>query len=570
MRSMLRSACLLAFALASGSAQALGLGQMQVQSALGEPLLAVIPIISADASELVNLDAGLASPETFTRIGLEPPYGILADMHFTVGSDAQGRPLIRITTTQPVTQPVLDFLVQVDWGQGKLVREYTANMATPGSVAAAPDVAVQAPAVQAPSVIARPAAPATAPVAAPTRAAPTQVAAQPQPRSQTPQRSLPPAPAPSPAADTTSYRVRAGDTASAVASRIAPAGVTTEQAMVGLLRANPAAFIGGNLNQLRRGSVLRVPAAPELQAVEAREAAALVRASSTQWRQARTQPQAAVAAAAAKRPAVVPAEPSGRLEIVPPGAGRQARGGTQSGIETGGEGQMLRQELQQTKENLAARDAEVQELKSRLAELEKLQSDQQKLLAMQNSQLHAAQQRQSTPPPTPARSQVESHASPLPWIAGAALVVAALLAAMWNRRRARREPVFRAPDAAPRPSIADAFAPVAPTPAPPPAAIANDLPTDVRPSWERGASRAARSAPPMSAPLPAVAEAEAEVHDGRPDDPSEPSAVERLELAQAYLDLGDANNARRLLGEVMDSGDATARGVAAKMLQDIG
>ena len=46
--------------------------------------------------------------------------------------------------------------------------------------------------------------------------------------------------------------------------------------------------------------------------------------------------------------------------------------------------------------------------------------------------------------------------------------------------------------------------------------------------------------------------------------------VERLELAQAYLDLGDTDNARRLLGEVAETGDATARGVAVKMLRDIG
>ena len=112
-------------------AHALGLGQIQVKSGLGEPLLAEIPVISSDPSELVDLDAGLASPETFTRIGLEPPVGIVADLRFTVGSDAQGRPVIRVTTAQPVTQPLLDFLVQVDWGQGRLVREYSATVGAP-------------------------------------------------------------------------------------------------------------------------------------------------------------------------------------------------------------------------------------------------------------------------------------------------------------------------------------------------------------------------------------------------------------------------------------------------------
>lgn len=548
---MLRTVGLLALALASGSAHALGLGQIQVKSGLGQPLLAEIPVISNDPSELVDLDAALASPETFTRIGLEPPVGIVADLHFVVGSDAQGRPVIRITTTQPVTQPLLNFLVEVDWGQGRLVREYTATIAEPGSIAAQPAEPVQAPTVDAAPVIERPvaAAPAPGPVPPPVQ---SPRPAAPVARTQSP---APAAPAPG------EYRVRPGDTASAIASRVAPAGVSVEQTMIGLLRSNPQAFVAGDLNQLRRGSVLRVPTAPQLQAVEAREAADLVRSYARQWRQARTAPQAPVAAAAtaSARPAPA-AEPVGRLEIVPPGAGRQARGGTQSGIAAGGEGDMLRQELATTRESLAARDAEVQELKSRVAELEKLQADQQKLIAMQNAQLHAAQQARSAPPAT----APSASSTPLPWIAGGAALLLGLLAAAWSRRRARREPVFRAPAAEPRSSLADAFAPPA-EPAPVVADAAHD--DAAVPSWERGAVRAPHAAvPPVvdvttDAPVAAAETAEA---------PADAASVERLELAQAYLDLGDADNARRLLGEVAETGDARTRGVAARMLRDMG
>jgi len=79
--------------------------------------------------------------------------------------------------------------------------------------------------------------------------------------------------------------------------------------------------------------------------------------------------------------------------IVPPGASDATKAGTQSGISAGGEGAMLQQELTQTKETLAAREAETQELKSRVAELEKLQQQQQQLIAMKDSELAAAQQR---------------------------------------------------------------------------------------------------------------------------------------------------------------------------------
>ncbi|TCZ87412.1 FimV family protein [Lysobacter sp. N42] len=164
---LMRSACALALMLASASASALGLGQIRVLSGPGEPLVAEIPVISSDPAELQALRAALASPETFTRIGLEPPIGAVADLRFATSADAQGRPVIRVTTTRPVTEPMLTFLIEVDWGQGRLVREYSALVATPSSVAAQPAVPVQAPQVQAPPVVERPQAPAPVASAAP-------------------------------------------------------------------------------------------------------------------------------------------------------------------------------------------------------------------------------------------------------------------------------------------------------------------------------------------------------------------------------------------------------------------
>ena len=69
----LKMALAFALALASASAAALGLGQIEVKSRIGQPLLAEIPIISSDPAELEELQARLASPETFARVGLQPP-----------------------------------------------------------------------------------------------------------------------------------------------------------------------------------------------------------------------------------------------------------------------------------------------------------------------------------------------------------------------------------------------------------------------------------------------------------------------------------------------------------------
>lgn len=575
----MRTACLLALALASGTAAALGLGQIRVLSAPGQPFVAEIPVVSSDPSELVELRAGLASPETFTRIGLQPPVGVVADLRFVVATDASGRPVIRITSGQPVTEPLLTFLVEVDWGQGRLVREYSALVAAPNAVAAAPAVPVQTPQVQAPAVVERPqAAPAPAAPALPERTVST-APAQPAPVQQAP---APVAASESPAgAAGDAVRVRAGDTLSRIAARVAPEDVSAEQTMVGLLRANPQAFVGGDMNQLRRGSVLRVPAAAELEAIEAREAADLVRSYARQWRQARSQPQAAAAEPAPRAAAAVPrAAPApaagGRLEIVPPGAGRAAQAGTQSGIAAGGEGEMLRQELQTTRETLAARDAELQELKGRVAELERLQADQRKLIALKDAELNAAQQRTGAAPAD--RVAEPAGSSALPWLGGGALLLIGLGLVAWLRRRRTPRPAVDAP-ARPRPSVADAYAPagatladakaVEPAPVAPAAAAAS-----VAPSWERGAGRraakpspatVAATAAPAAAPAWAAGEASPSL-----EPQVEPANAERLELAQAYLDMGDTERARQLLGEVEASGDATASSVASRMRQGLG
>ena len=83
-----------------------------------QPLLAEIPIISSDPAELEQLQARLASPETFRRVGLEPPSGAAADLQFSRrAATTRGRPVIRVTSTAPVSQPLVTFLIEVDWGR---------------------------------------------------------------------------------------------------------------------------------------------------------------------------------------------------------------------------------------------------------------------------------------------------------------------------------------------------------------------------------------------------------------------------------------------------------------------
>jgi pilus assembly protein FimV len=570
-------------AFASFGASALGLGQIEVKSKIGQPLLAEIPIVTSDPTELEQLQAGLASPETFSRIGLRPPIGIIAELQFTQALDARGNPVIRVTSTQPVSEPLLTFLVEVDWGQGRLVREYSALVDAPRTVSAPLQPDIAAPVVEAPAVIERPAEPAAVatgpqPEPAPTEAAPTEPAPKQEttaiaPTAPPPQVATAPAPVARTALDGNDFEVRNGDTLSAIAARVGGAG-TLDQTMIALLRANPEAFIDGNINRLKAGAVLRMPGSEAMTELDAQQASAIVHTQIQEWRVSRRaapQPADADVASAATPARGRRSPPSAaststskrvadaRLEIVPPGASDATKAGTQSGFSAGGEGAMLQQELTQTKETLAAREAETQELKSRVAELEKLQNQQQQLLAMKDSELAAAQQRLAN-----AQKQ-QTQASALPWALGigGALLVGGLLAWFLRRRDAAR-PSFRAPGAAATPSIADAFAPRV-------EAEAIEV-AEVREPEIETVAAAPVVAAPARAPEPPVRAAPA-WHTGNAQrdllDPAAQAAHERLELARAYLDLGDLAGARQLLGEIVINGDHAARQQAQRMLREL-
>lgn len=611
----------IALALVAGPAAALGLGQISVKSQRNQPLVAEIPIISSDPSELEQLQARLASPETFRRIGMDPPQGVTADLQFAVALDAQGRPVIRVTSAAPVQQPLLTFLVEVDWGQGRLVREYSALLDTPRTVSAPLSPAIRAPTVAPPNTIVRPVQtpvvvaplpqpppqstvpqPAVPPppvpvVPAPQPEQPAPVAAIPIPPAPQPETSAPAA-VPTPAAQPSGEYgpIKRGETLSQIAGRIEVGdGYSLDQTMLALLRANPDAFIGDNINLVKQGAVLRVPQPAELAQLDAAQAAVLVRDQIQQWRQAQRpvlQPAVADSARAqATTPSTRAATVGGsrnrtrfadaRLAIVAPTSSSGRRAGTRSGIQTGGEGDMLRQELVQTKETLAARNAEVEELKARVADLEKLQQQQQQLITLKDSELAAAQQRlaasnreaaapattQTTAstgqPATPPQPGVDRSGG-LIWLWGT-LALLALIALAWWLARRRAAP-------APRPSrVFDS------------AALAASMPTAASPTvpdTDAGAEQSHVETATVSASAPAAQwnvppGAAPTWHAGSFDpngtaaaDPV-PAGNERLQLARAYLDLGDEDAARGLLREVLDGRDPAARAEAARLLRDL-
>ncbi|WP_284700105.1 MULTISPECIES: FimV/HubP family polar landmark protein, partial [Luteimonas] len=314
----------------------------------------------------------------------------------------------------------------------------------------------------------------------------------------------------------------------------------------------------------------------------------------------------APASPAAATPAPVRAPADARLEITPPsGDGQQA--GTQSGIDAGGGGDMLRQELQQANETVAARTAEIDELKARLADLEQLQAQQAQLIEMKDAELAAAQQRMAE-----SNAQTPAAGGGFPWIwLGLALLVVGALAFLLGRRggavatpRVGKPAGFAAgtstgstsrSGAAPAADPAPAFVKAAPTAV---AAAAPVVASGASPAWHAGDAPAREPvipsvAPPLdetapiddAMPLDDATPLESDVppYDELPSDaPSAPAAgdatpgqsapvgVERIELARAYIELGDTATARSLLQEVIDGPDAAAGADAAALLRTLG
>lgn len=593
MKHALRGLAGLALLLSSSAAFALGLGEIRVKSQPGQPLLAEIPIISTEPGELEQLQARLASPATFDRVGLPRPQGLVSGLNFAVALSDDGRAVIRVTSAEPVQVAAVNFLVEVDWGQGRLVREYSALVDAPGALAAANQPIIEAP-LPPPSntIIREPEPVASVPSPPAAMSVPTPAAVPTPAPAPTPVAPRPPPVAPPAAVATSSsgeVQVQRGQTLSQIAREVGQ-GYTLDQSMLALLRANPDAFINGNINRLKQGAVLRVPQSAELAQLGEDEAAALVRDQLAEWRQARRpipQPVDAVAAPVATAPArattptqrVAPA----RLEIAPPAANAATRAGTQSGIDAEGEGDMLaNQQLTLTKEELAAREAEVQELRAQVAELESLKQQQAKLIAMKDSELASAQER---------LAQSQGDATQPLWLwAGLGLLVAGLVVA-WLIGRRKAAPVTTRPAydsaamaAAIPVATSDSASPIA-VDAPlvldghdydgeAPATLAEDAAVlDPEPEFE--SEPEAPVAPVATAQAWTTAATKPTWHTGdaalnvAPLNAA-PAGRERLELAIAYLDLGDVETARDLLNEVAQGGDAAARDEAAQLLRELG
>ncbi|MFL6566707.1 MAG: FimV family protein, partial [Burkholderiales bacterium] len=379
------------------AAQAAGLGRLTVLSPLGSPLNAEIEIVSLQSGEEDALSARLASAEAYRQAGIEPSSALRTVRFAIVKRD--GRPVLRVTSTAAVNEPFIDLLVDLEWAIGRLTLEYTVlldppELKGPQAIAAAPQQA--APSAQPlPPLEAAPKPQAAAPVqdsGAPVQdpGAPVQDVAAPVRSQGAPVQDV--AARPEPLAGANSYDVKRGDTLGAIARANLPQGVSLNQMMIAIYRANPDAFLRENINLVRAGRTLNIPSADELSGVGAEEANRLVQTHRSEWEDYRTRLAAAPTRAETASGRAVSGKIEGKPEAPAPSAPEdQVRLSKADPAKPGAADRAARAD------DAAARERALKEAQSRVTDLEKNVQDLQKLLELKNQQLAELEKKSARP-----------------------------------------------------------------------------------------------------------------------------------------------------------------------------
>jgi len=261
-RSIIR-ACLFLFALTSSvTVHATGLGDLTLNSYLGQPFKAEIDIVSINKEDIPTLSAKLASRKTFKHLNVDyAPF--LSEFKISIENRISGQPYVKITSPQRVVEPFLSILVELNWSSGLLVREYAVLIDPPENSLepALPAVEVEVEVEVVPS------------------------AAQPEPVTDK-------------QPEATYIPIKSGDNLTKIAQKVAYPNVQLNQMLVALHRANRKAFSGNNMNRLKTGPILRIPDASEVAAISPSEADKEVKIQTNNWELYRQKLAAEVSSAA--------------------------------------------------------------------------------------------------------------------------------------------------------------------------------------------------------------------------------------------------------------------------------
>lgn len=215
-----------------------GLGDLTIRSPLNASLVAEINLLMVDTSELDKVQVELASAGDFLSAGIQRTKA-LDEMTFKVSVRDDGSAMVEITSLLPMTGAYLQLLVAADWKDNRVVREYTMLLDLPMDDGTIPAKIIG------PEI----------PVA--------EFIEQFDKGKDLNRRSLSRVKAGQPYGP-----IKRGEYLITVGNALdLPSTISIYQRLYAILKGNPHAFINRNMNLLRAGVVLDIPTADQMSAV---------------------------------------------------------------------------------------------------------------------------------------------------------------------------------------------------------------------------------------------------------------------------------------------------------------
>lgn len=364
---------------------AAGLGKLNVSSGIGEPLKADIELISISAEELSSITAAIASQEAYATQGIERPASH-NDIKVEIAKNASGAPILKLKSNQPISEPFLDMLIQVDWNSGRLLREYTVLLDPPGYTGETDGSVQPSSTTQAPTVKSSTAA------SDGNMVTDAPVSTKKSVRKNRKVKPIADTDASTAGADTAGqeYVTQKGDTLGQIARAMKPEGVSLEQMLVGLYQTNPDAFSGDNMNRLNVGKIIRPPSEEALNALSRKEAGQEIKVQTENWNAYRNKLAGIVADTAPMDAEASSQSASGKIKTatedksMPASAGPKDVVKLSAGDANSAEAKSLQAKVAALQEEVIAREKGLKEAQDKTSALEKQIADMQKLLALKS------------------------------------------------------------------------------------------------------------------------------------------------------------------------------------------
>lgn len=359
--------------LAALQVNALGLGNLQVDSALDEVLIGEIPMIISSEENVEDIQVSLASSSDYDRVGLDKSY-VPSNIEVKI-TDKENKKFIEISSRGPVSEPIVSLLLVVDWANGHLLREYTILLDPPLFNNTQKEQNYSQPVktqTYTPTEISETKNDVTISQTIPEEKVQVETTSNSSvTTSQSPQQA-------------TQVVVESGDTLWNIANRFNGGFSSPQQMMVAIFNNNPTAFRNDDMNLLKKGAVLEIPNSDNVSMISNGQAIAEVKSHVQNWSRLQTQESNSGTS--------TNSDVDYGIELVPPSDSESSNQNTGSNSSTNRAYDRAVADLNLAREELASSEQENAELSSRVTELEAIVKDQELAMSFKDSDLALLQQ----------------------------------------------------------------------------------------------------------------------------------------------------------------------------------